>query len=864
MATLTDPGDLRDDERVSDAHVSSAEMDQIEAYANDPANASDKSGNTVENASEGKIKSTPKESEDKSGTQAAHGRTNAGAKSEDSQPAAGLGKSSKSAGTGASSTSRWSQFTAGINRRRKPLTYVLIGIIISGVLAGGFMSLVPFKLESMIKNIVKNRIESRVRHYVVKRLLGPRNLIKQYMKASVGNDDATFEKNIANLSEPDKQLMRTWRKPPNGAKPLENQLADQNRLVAKREGGTVHFYQDEVHIGSIDDPKVFDLVSNNVFDNTHNFEYFKRGRLRQMAQALYGIKDWIKDHKKTGADAEKEQSEEQIGDAMDAYAPGAKKAIECALDEVTGSGSGNCPTDEGNTNENERTGVVDTEPSKTGNANDADLTQAVQDGQTSAVQKVKDVYNKVADHVLPGRIFGRILAKYLGQEIATKVATAFAAAKGPLLIIAAVDIASRIDHFFWYGTADKVLVNIHKVQYAAQFFWWATADDNRKDGNTVSPDENNIQSNELDGTENSYASKYIYGTAKITKTPGPCDTTAQTLTCVSDGQGGVKSEPFSRSIDENSHPIEDDYRHTLGIDTAYVGTGLHYILEAWYVSLGKIWAVVNSIVGAAFNLLIAAIEHIPGIGDLIKSTINWAIQHIGEYLAQLAIRLVGPAVTGTETGADLMNGIDAGGAVAGMDYARWLGGHMLSPLAAAQVNDEVAVEQRQQNQKLSFFDRVFSTDNPRSLVNVVALQMPTTPSGAVTDSVNEVASIGANPMQLFNPILRLFGMGTAQASDLPNLDYGLNEWGYTDADLAQNDNGKALNQAYKNAQQRLGKTDVSISEMTLDDCPAVDDPATIKDHPEKVHPNLCRLDLTADQTYAADFTTADDGGLNSP
>src|SRR6185437_10665244 len=97
MATLTDPSDLQDNERVSDAHVSDADLDQIEAYANDPANATEgkasaRAGNTVENASGGTVKSHPEDDTDENGvgkSTTSRGRTNAGARSESTGAKAG-------------------------------------------------------------------------------------------------------------------------------------------------------------------------------------------------------------------------------------------------------------------------------------------------------------------------------------------------------------------------------------------------------------------------------------------------------------------------------------------------------------------------------------------------------------------------------------------------------------------------------------------------------------------------------------------------------------------------------------------------------------------------------------------------------
>ncbi|HEY2004288.1 MAG TPA: hypothetical protein VGH44_04200 [Candidatus Saccharimonadia bacterium] len=856
MATLTNPGDLQGDERVSDGQVSDAEFDQIEAYANDPTNASSaQAGNTVENASEGKIKSRPKDDNNQNSSSA---DASGGTKTAAPTATAGSGPGSSKSGGTTSSSSRLSQFSAGVGRRKKPLTYVIIAVIVSGIMAGGFMSLVPFKLESMMKNILKHRIEARIKHYVVKRIFGPRQLLKSYLKASVGNDDAAFEKEISNFSEPEKQLMRNWRKPPDGGDSLEKQLANQQRLVAKKEGGTIHLYQDNVHIGSIDDPKVVGALGDKFTTQVHNLQYLERNPLRKMATVLYSVKDWKFFSKKTGPDAEKEVTSERIDKAGARFASGLVSAVKCALGAVTGGGA-DCPTDEGNPNAQDRTGVSDVTADPNGTTHDGDVTSAASDSNTTATQKAKDIYNKVADHVLPGRVFSRLLSKFLAPEITQSITTAFAAAKGPLILVSAIDIASRIDHFFWYGTADKVLVNIHKVQYAGEFFLWGTINDNHNDGNTVSGDEFNATMGMLDGTEKSEASKYIYGTAQIGANTDKCDPSNQSLTCVSDGNGGVTEEVNSRSINETQHPIQDWYRSFITYDPLIGSIGFHYAMELWYHSLGIIWGAINSVIGAIFNLIVDAIKiAIPPLG----SAIDWLMAHIGQVLAELLIKLVGPAVDGTETGADLFNQIDAGGTVAGMDFARWMGGHMLSAPQAVQIDQEVATEQGITNRKLSLSDRLFSADNPRSLVNVLALQAPVTPAGALSDGADYMAAIGARPYQMLAPLFQLLGVGSAQATyDDPSRDYGLNEWGYTDQDLSQNDNGAALAKAYQSAQQRLGKLDVKLGEMSLDDCPAVDPPHT---PPDQVHANLCRLDLANLQSMNSDFTNADDGGLNSP
>jgi hypothetical protein len=153
--------------------------------------------------------------------------------------------------------------------------------------------------------------------------------------------------------------------------------------------------------------------------------------------------------------------------------------------------------------------------------------------------------------------------------------------------------------------------------------------------------------------------------------------------------------------------------------------------------------------------------------------------------------------------------------------------------------------------------QLFSTTYVHSFVNNLAFAMPATAGSAVGDTASYLGSLVQNPFRSLAALPSLFGMITpAQAAaandpNSPQNNYGLTDYGYTPAQL-QLDDTTALNEAWANAQTRLGRTP-TYGDLELDDCPNVADPAH--------DPNLCRLDIAAIQAAGAKYTQGTDGGL---
>jgi hypothetical protein len=835
MPTKTDPGDVRDDQAAQTRSTQpkadglnpaeKAQQDQIDAsrgmnksddmsgFENDVSSNSEGDGATGQSQSSGS--SGSKGSKGKP-TNAAAGQSNKGGGAASGMPAA------NAAAMGASQYKMALKF-AQTNRNKFAGGGIAGGII--AIVVIGFFALLPLKLESMMKNILEKRVSNRIEHYMETRA---DKMVEKYLTSSVGEDDTEFKRAIVATGSPIADLYKTWR-----VNKFETQLED-NQGVRFQKGadGGVDVYQDGDLVGNLTDAQARVAFSDAVRSETKWYQFYKRLHLRSWMRNAYGISKWSFFQKAEGEKAaETEVDTELDADAAPAATEGADQVLTCIA-------GGSCLVDEGNPDEAARGGIPEDISQNTGGAADSSVEGAVNGAESSAEGSAVAAEEKAG-----ATVTSRVLTKILGQDIAESLGKLFAAAKGPLIIITAVDLASRIDHFFWYGEADKVIVNIHKIQYAAQFAEWLTISDNIKDGTTVSGDEFNATMGKLNGTENSCASQLIY--------QGGTGSNCQSVTTGND----KADNSFNRSIDESAHPIEDDYRAIMGaiqeVDPQAGGTSLHDILEAWYETGGKVWGLINNILGDVFSFVFHIITNfIPILG----TAFNWLMSNIASLLSKLVLWVVGSAVDGTEVGADLMNGIDAGGAVVGMDFARNLGAPMISTLAASQLDDEIAEQQQATDSRLSIADRLFSTDYTHSLVNTIAFNMPSTPSGAVSDSVNYLANIVYNPVKAMQPLLGMFGIGNANAANSAASDYGLTDWGYTDAQL-NGDDTAALNQAWATATVRLGHTP-TYGEMLLDDCPAVADPT--KD------PNLCRLDIATIQSMGAKYTTADDGGIGGP
>ena len=739
------------------------------------------------------------------------------------------------------------------NRKKYLAGGGILGLILS--LIFGFLALLPLKLESYMKNVIEKRIENRVYHYIEKR---SDTMLAKFLNASVGEDGTTFEHNIVNTGQPLKDLYRTWR-----LNNFEAKLNDSQGIRFQRgtASGSVDVYKDGNLVGNYTGSEARALIRQAARDQTKWFQFILRRHLRQWMRNAYGVTRWSffkrifnsKDNPTAAVD-------EVEGGLVDNASQPAARTIGNLLKCILSLGAA-CTTDVNNPDVADRNGQLDVQNSETGNSQDGTIESDVSDGETTAADKAKAYLHSAATKFgssdASSKVLGRILSKYFSDQVTQDIIQLVAAAKGPLIIISLVDIGSRIDHFLYNGAADKALVSAHQDQYANEFANFSTIDDNWKAGQ-VTGDEVNATGAQLSGIEQSQAFQDLY----LNNTSGrPLDT-------VDDGNGGTKTDTFSRSIDEHYQPIENFYRQVFG-DTPLPwapATTWHQFFVGWYYTAGQIWGFINSIIGDLFGAFFKLIE---AVFPPLRIGWDWLTGNVSNWIVDLVLWVAGLAVDGTERGADLANGIDAGGVVTGIGFARDLGAPQISPTAAAQLDQTIAGENQHAADQLSIKDRIFSTDYNHSLVNTLAAAAPGSPDEAVHDSLSYYAALTMNPFKAFSPLLKWFGVHDASAAADDSADnlYGMYDWGYTDAQLDVDDTTQ-LNQAWQTASTRTGKpiapatdtnpdpaTYLTANDLELEDCPKVAD--------ETKDPNVCRLDIATIQALEANSTGADNGGLNS-
>jgi hypothetical protein len=755
------------------------------------------------------------------------------------------------------------------HRRQLGIGGIILVMGIAVAIALGLLA--PLKLESMIKNFIERRVTTRIDHYVERRA---ERMVINYFNSSVGvgqagADDVAFENQIVAYGQPLRDLYRTWR-----VHRFEAQLEADQGLKLTRTGGGINVFKNGELVGNLQGQNALDFIDVAIKDQTRWYQIILRHHLRQWVRVAANVTDWTEYAGTEGEDAAKKEVRTKLVEDANINSTAEFTGLESCIDD------GPCKDDEAkSTMEGGDKPLPPDQAAKSQTDNTGDGTientvnTASNDAATSAEQQLtKDTKVKLVD---------RLVIKIFGETLGPKIATMLNGVGLALLVVQAVDYASRIDHLLWPGTLDKVLVQYHKLQYEAQAAQWATRADQIKEatagrpfvpapsgkpanapagglvpstagGAPLSADEVNATMEYLDHTENAASMQQV-----INGTHG-----GQSLYTLNDS-AKPNDAVSARSIDETKFPIRDLYRSTIGSENTGGGGipnpfctdpgpgTVHCELVLWYNTGHKSYALLNSIIGTILKPIDWLIQQIPGVA--------WVIQHIADLLTRLFLYIAKVAVDGSEVGADLANGIDAGFTVMGIDVSRDWGGYQVGPVVQEQVDATIAADQAKADQKVSLWNRFFSTDYTHSYVNNLALATPISLQGGLTDGTGYVASFATAPFRTMGPVLGLLGFGRANADALSEASYNVTNYGFSEGDLASPVDQNVLDQAQANADKRLAEPPgkhAKFGEMILEDCPAVPDP----DH----QPNMCRLNLVTIQNLGSRSTGDDDGGINSP
>ena len=688
----------------------------------------------------------------------------------------------------------------------------LAGIIVAIIFA--VISLLPLKIEALMKNIFQKRIGDKIEHMEEKR--ADKMVVAFLIKNAGGSTDAGVVRDTSLLGG----VIKTWRLNKFGDKfttksgiSIKPSADGKGITLSTGEGGIKKDFKNaaefekfinggsEGTLKGLDARKFIRTVTRS---ETYWFQIYKRSNMRKFMRSAYGIHKWSWFTGKEGDAATTELSDEASAAAAARLEEDIPKVVDCA------TGDGTCPADNNDRTAPEGDHTPGTTAPDLGGTPD-DLKGGIRDSLKTARETAK----KLSPKALLEKGLTKILSGVLEKQLAEKISSKSIAGVGLVLI---VDQISRVDHFFSTGDADTALRAIHKLQYATLYAQWAVIADNFKDPNhKMSGDEVNATMTKLEGMENSAAFNDIFlQTAKGDKIKPSLG--------VSDKQGVT--------------PIKNNYNQYA--DT--LGAPLTAPLRAWYrtshlLGLNKLIDAFNLAIGDAFS---AVLNLIPGANNIL--------QGIGQFLSGMILKLVEPAVSGFEVGSPLVNGIDAGGAVTGLDFAGSLGAHKMT-LAQTQEQSQVIAFDKGQSAP-GLYDRLFSKDYASSFVNQLAVMTPSTPVAAVGQVSSYSLAIVQNPFHIFNLLLSVI-TGKAHAGAPIDL-YGLQDYSFTEAEL---------DQPITDIDDRNhdGKIDAQDCQTNPDGTAFTPEQKTAFNN--KSQGQMCLLDVAVAQDVTSVYTKSDDGGL---
>lgn len=538
-----------------------------------------------------------------------------------------------------------------------------------------------------------------------------------------------------------------------------------------------------------------------VDSETHTMQFIKRRHLRRWLRNAAGVRKWSVFDRKTGKAATTELdtalADAEVGPLLN----------ELPADENCALEGKDCPSDS-----NTRAEVDGTDPARP-TINVDQTTNTCGQNDKACQDALKDPANadqKGAVRTALDKVTGNI-SDILEKEITKKI---IAAGVG----LGALNLMADLDNGLWNNTFGKMIQMRRTIQYADTFSIWMTIVDQIKNGQTVSGDETNAAMQKLTGIEQGQAFSCIYENNCSKGTP--MDPQKKI------GSGGGEGV---------ANTIAQAYKDS-------IGAFLHPILSAYKATVGGILGAISGILGGVLNNVI---KYIPGITTLEK--------FVSQYLGDLLNWVLGTVVDGTEVGAALVNAIDAGADATYNLFARdTLGAPLMSSQSAAQMNTTIATNYRANQSHLPLFSRLFSTSNEMSLVNQLAVYVPSSPSQAATAAGSYVASIISRPTQLFSSLFQTTLLRPAFAATTVD-PYGMDQYGYSESELDQ-----PLQAPIKDIAgppgpdgKRTGPDGI-INEY---DCPVITD---------ATQPNLCLLDIAAVQGMTASTDGNDDGGISSP
>lgn len=501
------------------------------------------------------------------------------------------------------------------------------------------------------------------------------------------------------------------------------------------------------------------------------------------------------------------------------------------------------------------------------------LANAVGDFTPDELTKVTDDLNR------NNRQLSRVLVDKVFTRIFNKTAGSIASASVPVVgIIYIVDAINELDTKLYEGAVSEFISDNTASQYAEFFLNFRVHHDEGVDGQ-LALDEVGAQSQIFDGLEGSLVYQREFGNGSYNR-----EVLDQEYACadeepIPDGELVCEERKVGKESGYDSWRQTDEAKLISAIvlggyrcgflqgvsiaqgDDCTPGSGFD---KVWLVDdiIHEIFSAFESIIGAVANVLIGALRLIPLVGDAI----NWFTEKLGDimlWVLQIFFPFIQP---GVGPGNQVFDDLYAGADVVGNDFTKGsedpLTGE-LQGLGGKKLTDEEVQEnltylhetELENFRRESLFARLFSKDNPGSLLSKVAGRAPI--NTTLADMPRMILSF-LSPVNIFSGLGQMaaepvYAQGLYQYQGDP---FGIDQYGFTVDDPT---------------------FDIDPEEISDDSCMPGgelyeewkegiigDDPGEITPTGQVLYtlPNPCMLELTTVNVLGSWLTEEDDGGLN--
>jgi len=728
----------------------------------------------------------------------------------------------------------------------------IAGIVLS--LALGFFALLPFKLESIMKNLMTHET-ARAKTYVDRRVdaIMFRYLYEQ-ATGTLSSDGFFVGKGII------RTVYGNWR-----INKFEDKLKAEKGISIEKVGnhGVRFTLADGTKFTAANEPDLMkhlnaDLKGSQARAALKDFarstysdwwRVLQRRQIRKYMQNAFNIRRWGIKKQEDTTDPKKP---DVVGSTIEDIQAGeitpaedlSMSTLDCALS------SGPCP------NADERINADGTSearpPLTTPEQSDPAIAAEEAKAADTTKQGIRDGYDAMK------KASTKVLADAL-EKIIGKTTTKLIFESVP--VVGWLALAADFDHFFWSGAIRDIGIALHSAQYAGVAATWASLADQMKAGD-LAASQINILMIMLNDVEKSNAVQRIVLQNPTGGTPLPhdkrvgSDTSAQNDTV---GDGSLCNVGYGFIHIKDTPPTSDlgsadfwtfIYRQ---VSTGPLPPGFHPPLCALrgvadllsklvQFAVGDIFSKLFNLIIDAINFAIStAVGHTIDIMALAQQGIAWAIGHIWT-----------PVVTGREVGAALGNAIDAGWDVTANQMCRDVLGCQNIPYKVSFAQDtQIAAQNRAILSHQSVIANLLNTDYPESLGSQMLALVPGTPAGVIGRVGSTGLAMIANPFRYLGSIFASF-FPYAHAAVVPNIEpNGVQQTGYVESQLAD-------------PNLHLATTDIAGPPGTDGALTGPDGRIDQYDCPQETNPSLpnqCLLDTAAAQALCSVTTTDDDGGL---